>query len=323
MYSVTNKAVDIGEQFRTVLVRLFGGKLAATDYDFKVLDEQSEDLLFYELGERGLGPCLLGVFPGGRIEEYIESRTLTNADLLNPLIRRDYARKLGRFHSLDMPFVKDRIRVLHQIKKLMLDYEDNDGPETLSKRTLLIKGTESASNYVVNFNWQDAYEFMREYERKVNGRITVTAWDVNRCNCLVREELDTFGERVTLIDMEFAGYNQRGLDLGGHFSHWTMDMKAPDFISGLSYPELSIRRQFVKDYLDQCEHEGFDINRDGQDSIEHVLMEAEFYGMMNSLFVALFFVQPSEAFMTSSLAKPFLVSSLFIPSIQSLMLCSF
>lgn len=34
-------------------------------------------------GFRGIGPAVLGVFPGGRIEEYIPSRIITNEELCN------------------------------------------------------------------------------------------------------------------------------------------------------------------------------------------------------------------------------------------------
>ena len=55
----------------------------------------------HNLGELGLGPKLLGVFDGGRLEEFIPSRCLTTEDLVNnPLIRKQIMQKLARTHNL-------------------------------------------------------------------------------------------------------------------------------------------------------------------------------------------------------------------------------
>ena len=37
----------------------------------------TESVVFSILGQKGVGPHLFGVFPGGRLEEYIEVGTLT------------------------------------------------------------------------------------------------------------------------------------------------------------------------------------------------------------------------------------------------------
>ena len=59
-----------------VLIRLFGGKLVTREHPYRILDETTEALLFFRMGQHGLGPRLLGVFPGGRIEQFIEASTL-------------------------------------------------------------------------------------------------------------------------------------------------------------------------------------------------------------------------------------------------------
>ena len=47
-----------------VLIRIYG--------NWHDEEEQTDSLITLLLGERNLGPKLLGVFPGGRIEEFIE-----------------------------------------------------------------------------------------------------------------------------------------------------------------------------------------------------------------------------------------------------------
>ncbi len=44
------------------------------------------DPLFHlKLAERNLGPKLHGVFPGGRLEEYIQGHPLTSTELRSPV----------------------------------------------------------------------------------------------------------------------------------------------------------------------------------------------------------------------------------------------
>lgn len=59
-----------------VLIRLYGGKIVMGDHPYRTLTEAGEVLLYQKMGELGLGPRLLGVFAGGRLEQYIEVRTV-------------------------------------------------------------------------------------------------------------------------------------------------------------------------------------------------------------------------------------------------------
>ena len=40
-------------------------------------DQQTDSLITMLLGERNLGPKLIGVFPGGRMEEFIDVRNIS------------------------------------------------------------------------------------------------------------------------------------------------------------------------------------------------------------------------------------------------------
>ncbi|GBO15162.1 Choline/ethanolamine kinase, partial [Araneus ventricosus] len=83
---------------RQVLLRIYGP-----------LQEDLNDIVrevatFLLLAERKLGPKLYGVFPNGRLEEFIPSRTLLSKDykVMYPAI----AREMAKFHSLDVPVRK-------------------------------------------------------------------------------------------------------------------------------------------------------------------------------------------------------------------------
>ena len=62
--SLRNNEKVKGNQINKVLIRIHGNWLDQ--------DENVYSLITMFLGEKNLGPKLLGVFPGGRIEEFIE-----------------------------------------------------------------------------------------------------------------------------------------------------------------------------------------------------------------------------------------------------------
>ena len=87
-----------------------------------------ENVIFTILSERKLGPKLLGVFAGGRIEEYIpvscqfcfftylllfnlfcilQSKSLTTSQLRKKAISQALARKFARIHKLSVPINTD------------------------------------------------------------------------------------------------------------------------------------------------------------------------------------------------------------------------
>lgn len=97
---------------------------------------------------------------------------------------------------------------------------------------------------------------------------------------LVRETPDALGEKIMIIDYELSSYNPRGLDIGHHMIMWllTPDLKTFDFLGKLDYPDEDIRREFVEEYMRETrklveyEFEEFD-------SVEHVMMETDFFQM--------------------------------------------
>lgn len=91
-------------------------------------------------------------------------------------------------------------------------------------------------------------------------------------------------------------FNPRGLDIGHHFIHWlfTPDLKTMDFLSKqLDYPDENIRRAFVEEYLKETkmlvDYEFEDI-----DSVDHVMMETDFFQMRVLHFWISNFVNPKK-----------------------------
>uniref|UniRef100_A0A8C8A7B6 ethanolamine kinase n=1 Tax=Otus sunia TaxID=257818 RepID=A0A8C8A7B6_9STRI len=93
--------LSVGDEPRQVLLRVYGAILQGVDS--LVL----ESVMFAILAERALGPRLYGVFPQGRLEQYIPSRRLRTEDLREPDISGEIAVKMSRFHGMVMPFNKE------------------------------------------------------------------------------------------------------------------------------------------------------------------------------------------------------------------------
>lgn len=68
LYHVTlNKTIGKVVEPSEVLLRIYGHTLGERPLESLITDS----VIFTLLSERGLGPRLHGIFPGGRIEEYI------------------------------------------------------------------------------------------------------------------------------------------------------------------------------------------------------------------------------------------------------------
>ncbi|KAH8409994.1 hypothetical protein KR009_003786 [Drosophila setifemur] len=88
---------------REVLLRIYG----QTHGDHALESMITESVVFALLSERNFGPKLHGIFPGGRIEQYIKARALTTAELSEQRILMKVAEKMGEIHSLNIPMSKE------------------------------------------------------------------------------------------------------------------------------------------------------------------------------------------------------------------------
>ncbi|XP_055681594.1 choline/ethanolamine kinase isoform X2 [Lutzomyia longipalpis] len=88
---------------REVLLRIYGH----THGEQALETMLTETVVFALLSERKLGPKLHGIFPGGRIEQYIPARALRTPELSNPRISARIAEKTAEIHSLNIPVSKE------------------------------------------------------------------------------------------------------------------------------------------------------------------------------------------------------------------------
>lgn len=92
-----------GDEPTEVLLRIYGQTHGENALETMI----TESVVFALLSERNLGPKLHGLFPGGRIEEYIPARPLRTLELSDFKTSMKIAEKMGAIHSLNIPVSKE------------------------------------------------------------------------------------------------------------------------------------------------------------------------------------------------------------------------
>ena len=265
-----------GCQNSTVVVRLLGGSVIPVDAPHRILNETSELLIFYAIGQNGLGPKLLAAFTGGRIEEYVLSRSLTIDEwLFSSAVNKEAARIMAQFHLMRHPISKSPWNLRSMVEKCLTKF--NQEKKLLQANSYLIPEILSS----IEFNFEDELEFAETLLSKVESRIIFATNDPNRSNYLMRtdaDESDLTPLQLMLVDYEFASYNFRAFDIGNYFCMKYYDLGSRQQLTGHGYPSEEYRTQFITHYIDQVNqshNKPKDWDARGRDSIEHILLEAD------------------------------------------------
>ncbi|KAI3455884.1 hypothetical protein Pfo_012547 [Paulownia fortunei] len=243
---------------RKLLVRIYG---AGVEIFF---DRENEIRTFEFMSKQGQGPRLLGRFSNGRVEEFIRARTLTAADLRDPEISAIIATKMKEFHNLDMPGPKtvvlwDRLcNWLNEAKRL--------------------SSQEEAEEFCLN---------VLEYEiSALEKNLTTSHQLVGFChndlqygNIMMDEET----RLITIIDYEYASYNNVAFDIANHFCEMAADYhtETPHVLDYSKYPGLEERQRFLRIYLSGSGKQPSDVE------VEQLLQEVEKYTLASHLLWAL------------------------------------
>ena len=289
------------------LVRLFGGKLVDDDEVMKVLSMAEEALVFQASHLAGIGTKLFGVIDNGRVEEYIPSHRLSEVDLADTEITMQLARKLARFHALRLPISKQPLDLCLPAEINLSKYNS----EGFQKIIAYVECEDS--QILTDFDWRSEIEWIRSVEPKVGGRLVSVHGDLHKSNILVRDEPDSFNERVTLIDYELAATDVRGRDFGDFFPLKIFELNDGKFNIVCDYPDEEWRKAFITEYLRITkELAEFKFDEHGLDSVDHVMMEADFFFLPFRLRAIVFVMKQNEdSFLLQSpkeLGRSFIVS---------------
>lgn len=256
-----------------------------------------ENAILHRLIEKKLCPKIYGIFDGGRVEEFIDSTTLTVKLSKDPLIQKDIAISLARIHMTDVPICKVPQDVIQVVRNMHERFIRLEKESFLASEVLRNAG--ASLERLANFDYIRECDWLKEVFNRIDFQRTVLSlFDMNFLNCLVWKSPPRGKLRVTLIDYELVGYRPRGFDLSNHLFHRMVDVKDPrDKRSGEPYPSEQERRTFIQRYLDEIKLLGCpDFDENGLDSVDHILCETELCGLLQCLTIVLLFLISHKGF---------------------------
>uniref|UniRef100_A0A8C1AC09 ethanolamine kinase n=1 Tax=Cyprinus carpio carpio TaxID=630221 RepID=A0A8C1AC09_CYPCA len=280
--ALPEKQPSIGDEPRNVLLRLYGeilqmscnkrdSRQSNTENHFQGADAMVlESVMFAILAERELGPKLYGIFPQGRLEQFVPSRKLSTDELSVPGIFDEIAEKITRFHGMRMPFNKEPKWLFGTMEKYM---------------DQVLQLTFTREHHLRNFSRLLSYNLPQEMD------------SLKSTQCLIKcfKSANTDRQRLMLIDFEYSSYNYRGFDIGNFFCEWTYDYtydKFPFFITNTKkYPTKAQQMHFFQRYLLES-HAGFEnlSEEDQQKLKEDMLVEVNRFALASHLFWGLWSV---------------------------------
>ncbi|XP_034542485.1 choline/ethanolamine kinase [Notolabrus celidotus] len=266
--SLPDHVLSVGDEPRLVLLRVYGAILQGVDS--LVL----ESVMFAILAERTLGPKLYGIFPEGRLEQYLPNIRMRTVQLSDPAISAEIATKVSRFHQMLMPFNKKPKWLFGTIDKYM------DQVMTLSfTREAHVKKYKK----LMKHDLPAELESLRALLAATPSPVVFCHNDVQEGNILMLEDKDqTSTDRLMLIDFEYSSYNYRGFDFGNHFCEWMYDYTYNQWpfykATPEDYPTREQQLHFIRSYLaEQGQHS--DATVDQTQAEEDMIIEANRYAL--------------------------------------------
>ncbi|KAM8750227.1 choline/ethanolamine kinase [Acanthopagrus schlegelii] len=259
---------SVGDEPRQVLLRIYGAILQGVDS--LVL----ESVMFAILAERTLGPKLYGIFPEGRLEQFLVNTRMHTEQLSDPAISAEIATKLARFHEMVMPFNKEPKWLFGTIDKYM---------DQVMKLNFTREAHVKKYKKLMKFDLPAELDSLRELLAATPSPVVFCHNDVQEGNILMLDDRDqTSTGKLMLIDFEYSSYNYRGFDFGNHFCEWMYDYtynQWPFFkASPENYPTREQQLCFIRAYLaEQNKHSN--ITMDQTQIEEDMIIEANRYAL--------------------------------------------
>ncbi|XP_046300958.1 choline kinase alpha isoform X2 [Marmota monax] len=274
--SLPDTMATVGDEPRKVLLRLYGAILQM-GAEAMVL----ESVMFAILAERSLGPKLYGIFPQGRLEQFIPSRRLDTEELSLPDISAEIAEKMATFHGMKMPFNKEPKWLFGTMEKYL-------------NQVLRIKFTGESRikqlHKFLNYNLPLELKNLRSLLESTPSPVVFCHNDCQEGNVLLLEGRENSEkQKLMLIDFEYSSYNYRGFDIGNHFCEWMYDYsyeKYPFFTANiLKYPTRKQQLHFISSYLTTFQNDFENLSSEEKSAIEEdMLLEVNRFALASHFF---------------------------------------
>ncbi|KAI7802388.1 choline kinase alpha [Triplophysa rosa] len=291
--SLPENQPSLGGEPRNILLRLYGQilQMSCNKGDSRQSDIENhfqgadamvlESVMFAILAERELGPKLYGIFPQGRLEQFVPSRKLSTDELSVPAISAEIAEKIAKFHGMRMPFNKEPKWLFGTMEKYM-------------DQVLCL--TFTRESHLLSFSHLLSYDLPKEMDNlkclleSTSSPVVFCHNDLQEGNILLlsgRENEDQ--QRLMLIDFEYSSYNYRGFDIGNFFCEWTYDYtwdKFPFFKANTkNYPPKEQQMQFFQSYLLEFDSGFANLSEKDQQKLkEKMLVEVDRFALASHFF---------------------------------------
>jgi len=238
---------------RKVLVRIYGDARANVFFD-----REYEIRAFECISRLGQGPRLLGSFPTGRIEEFLDARTLSPPDLKNPEISAKIAAKLWEFHHLDIPGPRQPNLWMRLRKWLGTALAVCPNVEVAGFRLECI---------------EDEINYLEKMVSREGESVGFCHNDLQYANMMFQDE----DKCLTIIDYDCSNYDPIAFDIANHFNEMAGNYHSdtPHILDYSKYPDYEERQRFVKEYLKSSRK----MVRDGE--VEKLLKHIEKYTLVS------------------------------------------
>ncbi|XP_028609481.1 choline/ethanolamine kinase isoform X2 [Grammomys surdaster] len=267
--SLPNHVPSVGGEPREVLLRLYGAILQGVDS--LVL----ESVMFAILAERSLGPQLYGVFPEGRLEQYLPSRPLKTQELRDPVLSGAIATKMARFHGMEMPFTKEPRWLFGTMERYLKQIQDL--PSTSLPQMNLLE----------MYNLKDEMNHLRKLLDATPSPVVFCHNDIQEGNILLLSEPNS-AENLMLVDFEYSSYNYRGFDIGNHFCEWVYDYTYEEWpfykARPTDYPTREQQLRFIRHYLAEVQKGEVLSEEEQKKQEEDLLTEISRYALASHFF---------------------------------------
>lgn len=173
----------------------------------------TESVVFALLSERNFGPKLHGIFPGGRIEQYIPARALKTEELGKRSISLKVAEKMADIHTLNIPMSKEPDWIWNCMQRWQRQL-----PAILAQlREKSTNGQHSVLEEDGGFDFNSETKWLRSVIAKGQYPVVFCHNDLQEGNILIREHkdggLDSTTTTTTIVNERYFHLMEISLSL--------------------------------------------------------------------------------------------------------------
>ncbi|XP_056137424.1 choline kinase alpha isoform X2 [Lampris incognitus] len=284
---------SVGDEPRSVLLRLYGAilQMSCNKGDSRQSNKENhfqgaeamilESVMFAILAERELGPKLYGIFPQGRLEQYVPSRKLDTCELSDPCISAEVAEKMAKFHGMRMPFNKEPKWLFGTMEKYL---------NQVMRLSFTRESHLRRFNHLLSYNLPHEMDTLKSLLESTHSPVVFCHNDCQEGNILLLKGHESSDkQKLMLIDFEYSSYNYRGFDIGNHFCEWMYDYNCDKFpffkVNVQNYPSKAQQLHFIGSYLREFDRQFDNLSEEDQTKLkEDLYVEVNRFSLASHFF---------------------------------------